>query len=365
MKFLIILRFTVILAVISLFTLVVFAEGEIDRMIENAPDVIRGELEDKEITPESFGFDFISEKITGIVKKAFPTAFGQFSKMIGILLFSSLTGLHFKDALGGKAELPISLLSTLSLALIVLKTQGEIIEKISIFISSLTAFVTSTAPILSGIQLITANTAGAAVTSQSFLFFSSGVEFVFTYVFLPLYELLTALGIISSVSNVYLGATSVTAFFKRSLTLLLSFAAILYVTVLSYQTELAAATDSVMARSLKFAVSSSVPIIGGAISDAVRMAVSSFSVIKSSAGVVGIVVLLLLILPIITELFLLSLSYGITAFIAKMLGCEREATLLTEARSITDLAIATVFIASVVFVISLAIFLKTTPPIFL
>lgn len=360
MKKLFLFRITAVLFVISLF-LTPIGASELDEILNAVPEDIRDELPKGEITVDSFGFDFIFEKLINAVKSAFSGVFSSFSKIIGILLISSATGIHFKDAIGGRMSEPVSILSVLSLAVITLGGQAEIFQKLSSAISSVTAFVTSTVPILSAMQAMTANTAGAAVTSQSFLYFSAAVEFVFSYICFPLFELFAAFSVVTAVTPSYSGLSSVTGILKRSLTLIITAASMIYVTVLSYQTELAAAADSVLSRSVKFAVSSSIPIIGSSVGDAVRTTMSSFSVIKNSSGALGIVVILLLTVPIAAELLIMSLSYSITASAAKLLGCEREASLLTELRTVTDFASATLSAVIVVFIISLAVFIKTAP----
>lgn len=343
---------------------IIRAQDELDELLKNVPDEIRSELPDGEISAELYGLDFIFGKAFEILKSVFPSSFSRFSEIFSVIFISSFFGLHFKDASGGRYSDIFSLISTLTIAVISLSSLSELIEKLKAVTASLTSFASASAPILSSIQMLSANTSGAAVSSYGFLFFSSATELAVSFVFVPLCEIFAAFSVISAVLPIYSGSVGVTSFLKKSFTFLLSAASMIYIAVLSYQTELAAAADSVVSRSIKFAVSNSIPIIGSAVGDAVRTALAGLSVIKSSAGVLGITVIILMTLPLLCELFLMSFFYGLSAFSAKLLGCERESFLLGELRSVTDFAVAVLSVSVTVFIITLAIFIKTTPALY-
>ncbi len=70
-----------------------------------------------------------------------------------------------------------------------------------------------------------------------------------------------------------------------------------FMSILSAQTFVRNAADSVMIRTAKFAVSSGVPIVGGTISDAVNTVSASLSLLHSGIGTYGIAAALVIILP--------------------------------------------------------------------
>lgn len=70
-----------------------------------------------------------------------------------------------------------------------------------------------------------------------------------------------------------------------------------FMSILSAQTFVRNAADSVLIRTAKFAVSSGVPIVGGTISDAVNTVSASLSLLHSGIGTYGIIAVLVMILP--------------------------------------------------------------------
>ncbi len=343
------------------FSVTVSAEASIPDELYNAvPD---GILDESEISPEDLTAEFIFVRLRDELSRSLSPALSSASTVIGILILSSASGLYFRDAAGGKLKDSASVISTLTLACILLSSSAVTAERFSAYISSVTAFVTSLTPIMTGTLVSSANTVGAAVTSSGFLLFSAAAEVLSSTVFLPFYRVLSAFAVTSSVTPTVSAHRPLTAFLRRTFITLFSFSAVIYVTVLSYQSHLAAAADSLAMRSAKFAVSSSIPVVGGAISDAVRTAAASLSVIKNGTGAVGIAVLILITAPVIAELFISSAVLGFSAFAAGILGCEREGALISEMKGVNDLAIAVVSLVTTVFIIALSVFIKTIPAI--
>lgn len=336
-------------------------------IIEGLPDSIRDKLpEDSPIDAVAngeLGFGFVSEVIKESASEALLSSGDLFSLLLGTVLISSAATLHFSDVMGGKGRETVSLISSLSAGILILTEEISRADDIVLYGEGISAFVGTLAPALSLINAASANSTTAAVTSSGFLLFSSAVEFITTFIFTPLYKCSLAIAVVAAVTPTEGGTEPLSAFLRRTFTTLISAAALIYVTVLSYQTSLAAATDSVAARSVKFAVSSSIPIVGGVLSDTVRTLASGLSVIRGGAGVIGIAAVIALTVPILIKLFISGTVYGIMAFISELLGCKRESRLFSSVRSSLGLAAATVSVTAIVFIISSAIFMKTAPAI--
>ncbi len=332
-----------------------------EEVIPLLPDGI-GEASASEIS-QLTGADYIFGVIGKLLREALFPAAGFLSVLLGTVLISSAVSLMSKDISGGRIASSVSMITTLSLAVYIGGVEERLVGEICAFADSVSAFCGAMVPITAGLLSASSNTAGAAVTSSGLLFFSSAVEYAAAYIFIPLFRFGLALTVISSVSGPESGAGSVCSVINKAFTWLLAGAAAIFSTVLSYQTELAAAADTAAARGVKYAVGSAIPIVGGALGDAVRTAAAGLSVIKSGAGTVGIVVLILLTLPLLISLSYTSLSLAAASFAASMLGCGREASLFGELRSLTGFGIALVSFISFVFIFALALFMKTAPAI--
>ena len=340
-------------------------------IFDNLPPQVKAELPDIinnndagldiEKINEQAGFSYIFDKLLSALKAALLPAAKTFSSLLGILLISSAMGVFSRDISGGKLSPLLSLVSCLTICLTAFVTQSGIEVEVSLFVGSLTAFSAALIPVLGGIMLTSTNALGAGVAVSGLLIFTTALQYVCTYIFIPLYRVCLGLSIISATCGAASGSLRLCELIKKVFTVTATCAAVVFTAVLTYQAQLAAVADSVAARSVKFTVSSAIPVVGGALGDAVRVAASGLSVIKSEAGIAGLLVIILLAAPVVCHLLCNSAVLGIAASAAKMLGCEREAALFSELRSISGFALAVTSLSCILFIITVAVIIKMNP----
>ena len=100
-------------------------------------------------------------------------------------------------------------------------------------------------------------------------------------------------------------------FFEKYAKWLLGFLAAIITTVLSISGIISASADSVGARTAKFIISGSVPVVGGAVSDAYLSIKSGMTMLRNSVGAFGIIATAYIFLPVIIRTFLWSFVAGI------------------------------------------------------
>ncbi len=311
---------------------------------------------DVEIDTDTFGFDYILTELKKTVLDALSPAVSSFGTLMGLLLLSSAARLICPDK--GDA---ISLVSCAAAGIFLLGSEADTASLVGGFATVTSTFVTSLSPLVTALHYATANTLTASVSGTGFLLFSAALEAISTYLFIPIYKASLGFAVINSASS---GTTArVFDIIKRLFVLAISALALVFITVLSYQTSLAAAADTAAARGVKFVLSSSVPIVGGALGDAVGTTAAGVSVIKSASGALGVAVMILLSAPVLVRLILSSAVYSVLSFAASFLGCSREDALYTEMRGAVGFALATVTMITVVFIIAVAIFIKTSPAV--
>ena len=341
--------------------------GAIDDIKNAAPDdiaeLLPDDIADTSDPASALGIDYVFSILLDAVKESLAPASGFLSVILGTLLISSAFRMFAGGISDGALSEPVSVITCLSLAVYAVVIMEQLSARVELFARSTSTFTITSVPILHALLTSTGNITSASVTSTGLLTFSAALQYTAAYIFVPLYKLGLALSVVTSVTSASAGASGVCAAVKRAFVWLAAGASTVFSAVLAYQTELVAAADTAAARGLRYTVSSAVPIVGGAVGDALRTAASGLSVIKNGAGAVGIAVLILLSCPLLISLFMTSAGLGIGAFAADALGCSRESALLSELRSCVGFAIAIVALAAVVFVFALALFMKTAPAV--
>lgn len=129
--------------------------------------------------------------------------------------------------------------------------------------------------------------------------------------------------------------------------------------VLALQTTAAAASDTFAQRTIRFAIGSYLPIVGGTVSESFSVISSSLNVIKEMSGVGGVAVLLIAFIPPLLLLIFNRFSIGAAAAAAGMLGADRERELLSECGSVCTLMIAVCAAGAVMYIVAIGIFCRT------
>jgi len=129
--------------------------------------------------------------------------------------------------------------------------------------------------------------------------------------------------------------------------------------VLFFQNTLASSADTLAARSVKFAVTSFVPVIGGMIGDVSRTIIGSIQVLKSITGIFGILVIVITLLPPLITVILNKFMLQISGAFALILGMDKQSDFLKEMGSLLNITIAVMVCAALVFIFDVTVFIKT------
>ena len=148
---------------------------------------------------------------------------------------------------------------------------------------------------------------------------------------------------------------------RRLFTWFLALVGVILTFVIGVQNVIARSADSFGMRTVKFALSSFIPLVGGALSDALGTAVSSLHLIRNTCGAVCVFALLLITVPMILQLVIQRAVFSVCQGAAELIGCDREGKMFGEMHGILGSMLALVAIVSLLFlfVLTMIIGLRT------
>ena len=214
------------------------------------------------------------------------------------------------------------------------------------FIPMLTSAVTvSGAPVTAGTYQLLLFSACQLVAG-----FASGV-------LVPLMGIYTGLCVAGSVGE-DAGILPLAKGIRTFVTWGLSLAMTAYAGLLSMQTLVSTGADNAMLKTGKFLVGSFVPIVGGAISDALGAAQGAMKLLKTAIGAFGILVGALSFLPVIVKVLLWRLALGCSGVLCEILAMPKLRGLLEACASCLSTMLAMLFSFMLLIIISLLILLS-------
>lgn len=234
---------------------------------------------------------------------------------------------------------------------------GDIWQSVSAAVSAVkgsSTFMASFVPVFA----VTVSLSGGAVTSASMSALLLGaceiVSFAASFAVLPLMGGYLALSISSGVSPL-IAQSGVTESIKKVSMWILSLASTLFIGILSIQTAVNAAADSVTLRTAKFILGTSVPVAGGVLSEAVSTISASVGLLRSSLGIYGVVALVVMFLPIILELILWRIALMLCVSVSSMFSLTKISGILKAVDSMLSVLIGIILLVGGMFIISLTV----------
>lgn len=276
-------------------------------------------------------------------------------RLIAIIIMVAL----FESFLGDEknyrttVEVVAALLCTLS-----------VIEPVSVAITSAVSsvnvaekFMLTLIPVLAVIVSVAGNPT-LAVSFQSIAFYGAqAISLLAKSVVVPVVGAVLALDITASVMPAF-SLSGLTELIKKSLTAVLSIGASLFMSFLGIKGVLANAADTVAGKGIKMIISSVVPVVGGALSEAYSGIMGSIVLVRSTVGIIGICIIALISLPSIIQLLFWIFALRLASSVAVLFEQKTIASLLKSlSSSITLLNVVLLFVA-VLFILSTALLIS-------
>ena len=331
-----------------------FEASGADKLSEALPEDVREQMDEYSFDlpdgSDSLGGNIngVFEKILDFINKGYKAPLAAGCSVLGILLLACISNSIARES------------GILKYVLITGITAVSVVPVASALVSTVDAvrsagiFMISFVPIYAAILAASGKTLTAAGYSTVMLVVSEGVSWLCSFILLPLSSIQLALGIGGALMPD--GSTgSISKTIKKVSGWLLSLASTVLLGVLGVQTSVSNAADTLTAKTAKFIVGTTVPVVGNAVSEALGTVRGCISVLRSSVAVYGIIAVALIVLPLLTELMLWRLSMNICSSAAEVLSQSKASMLLKAVDTALSFFVGVIILIFVLFVISLTV----------
>ncbi len=323
------------------------------------PEDIAEEIRGIENGDTEMGFEYLF----GLVLRELRGESGGFIKclatLLGITVLGGLAGLLTEEHEGLKK--PVGMVLSVAVTLSLLGVVSSTLTRAEGYLSDLADFAGGLTPVFAAVLAGGGAAGGAAVTATALTTLISVLEIVVGRVLAPLIAVTLAFTLIGGISD-GLHIDGIAANLRGIYMTVLGVVGMVATGAVTLQGVIASAGDSMAMRTARYTVGNMIPLVGGTIGAALGTLGSSLTVIKSSIGVGALVACLLLTLPLLLSLYFTRLSLGISASVARMMGFRTGERILNDFRGVFDMTLAVTALAGTLFLIYIAVFLKTALP---
>lgn len=300
----------------------------------------------------NISFDSILGDIESIASENSRQPLSGLVSIIAMLLICSLLS-AYKSSLSGEIGSTLNTAAALCICCSVLSPVITAINSACDIIVNASRLMLAFVPVAGTLMAASGQPFGSAAYCASVIAAGQGVAQTSEKIIVPFLNMFLGLTISGGLSN-GVNLSGFTAFISKTFKWILAFVMTLFTTVLGIKQVVTNSIDNVSGRTVRFALSSFVPVVGSALSEAYRTVSGSVSLLKSGLGVFVIIALGVTFLPIIINCLLWSLTLKTGKAAAEVMGLNQSAVLLDGISSVFSVLIAVLLCIMTVYIISSA-----------
>ncbi len=350
-------KFIILLAVLLFALIFVFGgtgavaeEGSNDNLTDSIEDIL-GELDTEELqkyldslTEEQkqwFGEGDIGDKILSVINGDFSMDYGSFLSSMAALVFDGLDGLlstfcvicaitilcgilsQFRSSVAekGTGKL-IFFVGYSSILVLILTSLTAVIEECYSTVGSMQKQMQAVFPMLLTLIATSGGSVSVAVYQPAVLFLSEIIVRIVSGIVFPLAVLICVLNMAGNMSS-EIKLKNFSALFKSIIKWVLGISLTAFTVFLTVQGITSATYDGLSFKAAKYAISNSVPIIGGFLGSGFDLIVAGSVLIKNSLGSCSILLLAGVIFIPFVQLIVYNLFLKLTAAVTEPVGDAR------------------------------------------
>ena len=301
-------------------------QSEISHQLEGAIDnntlEILGDLGIREFNFDeiySISFKNISAFFSETLKEKVAVALEDFIRLFSVVLLAGVVSALIKDYYD---ENFTGILCTVVVTLLAVGTVKDSLSAVVSVLELSGKFMLSFAPIYTLIVSLSGNTAVALTYNTFAVFFAEIISSVISGGAVDIIGVFFSLGISFSM-NESININRFVSTVNRIVSTVLGFTASMFTGYLSLKNILSVSVDRVSVRSIRFLISSLIPVVGSSISEAYSTLIGSINLIKGSVAIVGIIVIIIINAPVIIETLVYYIFFNLLGYTSDILSVSK------------------------------------------
>ena len=230
----------------------------------------------------------------------------------------------------------------------------QTLQRTSAAAESTSVFLLSFAPVYAAVLAAGGGAASALTYQTVMLAAAQGIGVLVGQVIVPLCFVTLAFGVTGAMDPAHRQA-GVGVMVGKVNTWILTVAMMIFVAMLSFQSVLAAGTDTVGGRMLRFSVAGFVPIVGGSLSEALYTVQGCLSTLRGTVGAFGVLCTVCMVLPTLAECVMWDLMLFLVKITAELFSFQTIAGVAGVLKTVMKTLIAVLSSSGLLLIISLTL----------
>lgn len=339
-----------------------YEQSGADALLRELTPEVKKQLKDIGITSPSWqelnsmSFFDIFGSIMNTIQQQSVTPLNCVVKIMGVVMLVALIN-SVKSSLGSSSLTAVlNSVATLTVSIILIQPVCQTIEYSTTIIKLSADFMLIFIPVMAGIMLTMGQSLQAAGSYTMVMGAGTAVSQISNNILVPLLNTFLGISVVSGISQ-RVNLNGFCELINKVLKWVLTFTMSVFTAILTMQSIISSSADSAGVKATRFAISSFVPLVGGALSEAYQTVRGCMGMLKSGVGVFAILATGTIYLPAIISCLLWLAAINIAIALAGVFDMGDIIKLLKSVTTVINSLIAILLCCMIIFIVSSAIML--------
>lgn len=339
-----------------------YEQSGADALLRELTPEVKKQLKDIGVTSPSWqelnsmSFFDIFGSIMNTIQQQSVTPLNCVVKIMGVVMLVALIN-SVKSSLGSSSLTAVlNSVATLTVSIILIQPVCQTIEYSTTIIKLSADFMLIFIPVMAGIMLTMGQSLQAAGSYTMVMGAGTAVSQISNNILVPLLNTFLGISVVSGISQ-RVNLNGFCELINKVLKWVLKFTMSVFTAILTMQSIISSSADSAGVKATRFAISSFVPLVGGALSEAYQTVRGCMGMLKSGVGVFAILATGTIYLPAIISCLLWLAAINIAIALAGVFDMGDIIKLLKSVTTVINSLIAILLCCMIIFIVSSAIML--------
>lgn len=339
-----------------------YEQSGADALLRELTPEVKKQLKDIGVTSPSWqelnsmSFFDIFGSIMNTIQQQSVTPLNCVVKIMGVVMLVALIN-SVKSSLGSSSLTAVlNSVATLTVSIILIQPVCQTIEYSTTIIKLSADFMLIFIPVMTGIMLTMGQSLQAAGSYTMVMGAGTAVSQISNNILVPLLNTFLGISVVSGISQ-RVNLNGFCELINKVLKWVLTFTMSVFTAILTMQSIISSSADSAGVKATRFAISSFVPLVGGALSEAYQTVRGCMGMLKSGVGVFAILATGTIYLPAIISCLLWLAAINIAIALAGVFDMGDIIKLLKSVTTVINSLIAILLCCMIIFIVSSAIML--------
>lgn len=339
-----------------------YEQSGADALLRELTPEVKKQLKDIGVTSPSWqelnsmSFFDIFGSIMNTIQQQSVTPLNCVVKIMGVVMLVALIN-SVKSSLGSSSLTAVlNSVATLTVSIILIQPVCQTIEYSTTIIKLSADFMLIFIPVMAGIMLTMGQSLQAAGSYTMVMGAGTAVSQISNNILVPLLNTFLGISVVSGISQ-RVNLNGFCELINKVLKWVLTFTMSVFTAILTMQSIISSSADSAGVKATRFAISSFVPLVGGALSEAYQTVRGCMGMLKSGVGVFAILATGTIYLLAIISCLLWLAAINIAIALAGVFDMGDIIKLLKSVTTVINSLIAILLCCMIIFIVSSAIML--------